>query len=132
MKLWQYRLLILGSIWILIALFTGWLAGGVVGFALFIFLDSFVKKYYYNRHPKEAKRVKNETLKKAGVKTEKEYQQQVQKSRSKAFHLVLMFIGIFFLSTIVADIFDNLYLFWVVLAVCILLISIRNRVRLFI
>ncbi len=131
MKLWQYRLLILGSIWILIALFTGWLVGGVVGVVVFTFFDSFVKKYYYSRHPKEAKKVKNETLKKARVKTEKEYQEQIQKKHSKTFHSILMFFGAFFLSIVVAAIFNNLYIFWVVLIVCIFLILLRGRVRLF-
>jgi hypothetical protein len=128
-KLWQYQVLILGSIWIMIALFTGWLAGGVIGATLFIIFNHFVKGYYYHRHPEEAKRVRDKNLKKAGVKTEKEYQVQMQKKQSKAFHSVLMLVGALFLSIIVAAVFNNLYLFWIILVVCIFLIAIRNKVR---
>ena len=53
MKLWHYQLIVLGTVWIVVALFTGWLIGGVAGIFVFSIINSFIKRYYYSQHPEE-------------------------------------------------------------------------------
>lgn len=53
MALWHYQLAVLGTIWVLVALFTGWLIGGIVGFGFLSIFNSIVKRYYYSKHPGE-------------------------------------------------------------------------------
>jgi drug/metabolite transporter (DMT)-like permease len=73
-------------------------------------------------------KVLKEGMRKAGVKTEKAYYEYTQKKRNEAFHSILLFIGALFLSSVMAVALNNLYLFWIILIGCMVLIFLRNRI----
>lgn len=53
MKLWQFEILVWLALWILIAVFTGWLLGAVGMLIIGGLSSPFIRNYWYRKHPEE-------------------------------------------------------------------------------